>query len=208
VLSHRHFDHTGGLLKVLEKTNAPIITHPNLFEPSFLWVRGRLIDGTLPFSRAKIESDSRLYMIRDPFKLAQGVAVSGEIPRVTPYEKSPETFRLENGRFVHDDMNDDMAIFIRTKNGLSVITGCAHSGVVNTVKRGIELAGEDVFIVAGGFHLIFAPYERIQKTAEDLLGMAKILAPTHCSGQLIAGEVARKDPDKLMQIGSGIKFEV
>ncbi len=207
VLSHRHFDHTGGLLKVLEKTNAPIIAHPNLFEPSFLWVRGKLIDGSLPFPERIVREKARIYMIKDPFKIAKGLAVSGEIPRVTDFEKTPETFRLESGRFVHDEMNDDMAIYLKTKKGFAVITGCAHSGVVNTIRRGVELVGEEPYLVAGGFHLIFSQAERVQRTVEELMKV-KIVAPTHCSGPLIAGEIIRRDPSKFMPIGAGIKFEV
>ncbi|AGK60212.1 Metal-dependent hydrolases of the beta-lactamase superfamily II [Archaeoglobus sulfaticallidus PM70-1] len=207
VLSHRHFDHTGGLLKVLDKTNAPIIAHPNLFKPSFLWVRGRFVDGSLPFPESLIREKARIYMIRDPLKIAPGVVISGEIPRVTDFEKSPETFSLEDGRFVNDRMDDDMAVFIKTKKGLSIITGCAHSGVVNTVKRGMELSGESPFMVAGGFHLIFADRERIQKTAEELM-VAKLIAPTHCSGFGVAGEIVRRDPSKYIPIGAGIRFEI
>ncbi|MBO8181366.1 MAG: MBL fold metallo-hydrolase [Archaeoglobus sp.] len=207
VLSHRHFDHTGGLLKVLDKTNAPVIAHPNLFQPSFLWIRGNLIDGSLPFSEKTVREKARLYMIRDPFKIANGMAVSGEIPRVTEFEKTPETFKLENGKFVHDEMHDDMAIYLKTKKGFAVITGCAHSGVVNTIKRGVELVGEEPYLVAGGFHLIFSPPERVQKTVDELMKV-KVLAPTHCSGPFIAGEIIRRDPTKFMPIGAGIKFEV
>lgn len=205
VLSHRHFDHTGGLIKVLEHTKAPIIAHPNLFEPSFLWVRNRLIDGSLPFSRTQLEEKgARFYFIRDMLKLMDGVAVSGEIPRVS-FEKSPETFKLEDGRFVNDPMLDDMAIFAKTKNGGVVITGCAHSGVVNTAIRAKEVLG-DLHAVIGGFHLIFSPPERIEKTADELVKMANVLSPTHCSGAIIHGEIARRDRNKLVPIGSGVKL--
>ncbi|RLI78483.1 hypothetical protein DRP05_07175 [Archaeoglobales archaeon] len=205
VLSHRHFDHTGGLLKVLEHTKAPIIAHPDLFEPSFLWVRNRLIDGSLPFSRTQLEEKgARFYFIRDMLKLMDGVAVSGEIPRVS-FEKSPETFKLEEGRYVNDPMLDDMAIFAKTKSGGVVITGCAHSGVVNTAIRAKEVMG-DLHAVVGGFHLIFSPPERIEKTADELVKMANVLSPTHCSGAVIHGEIAKRAKEKLMPVGSGVKL--
>ena len=205
VLSHRHFDHTGGLMKVLEHTKAPIVAHPSLFEPSFLWIRNKFIDGSIPFSKVQLENKgARFYFIREMFKLMDGIAVNGEIPRVS-FEKSPETFKLEDGKIVNDPMLDDMAIFAKTKNGGIVITGCAHSGVVNTAIKAKEVMG-DLHAVIGGFHLIFSPQERIEKTAEELVKMANILAPTHCSGFIIHGEIAKRAKDKLMPVGSGIKL--
>jgi 7,8-dihydropterin-6-yl-methyl-4-(beta-D-ribofuranosyl)aminobenzene 5'-phosphate synthase len=207
VLSHRHFDHTGGLVKVLERKKAPIIAHPDIFKPSFLWVQGSLIDGSLPFPENRIREMGRLYLTRDAFKLASGIAISGEIPRLTEFERTPETYKLEDGRFLHDDMNDDMAIYIKTRKGLSIISGCAHSGIINTIRRGFELAGGEPYLVAGGFHLIFSSTDRVKKTVDELMKF-EMIAPSHCSGSLIAGEILRKAPSKFLQMGAGVRFEV
>jgi 7,8-dihydropterin-6-yl-methyl-4-(beta-D-ribofuranosyl)aminobenzene 5'-phosphate synthase len=207
VLSHRHFDHTGGLMRVLERINAPVLAHPDIFKPSFLWVRERLVDGSLPFSEQVVREKARLYLVRDAFKIAPGVALSGEVKRVTEFEKTPETFRLEDGRFIHDEMSDDMSLYIKTKKGLAVITGCAHSGVVNILRHAEELTGEKPYLVAGGFHLIFSGKERVNPTIEELRKL-DVIAPCHCSGVAFAGEIAKLEPSKYLQLGAGVKFEI
>jgi|Deesub1362B_J571_1020462.scaffolds.fasta_scaffold00299_5 7,8-dihydropterin-6-yl-methyl-4-(beta-D-ribofuranosyl)aminobenzene 5'-phosphate synthase len=207
VLSHRHFDHTGGLLKVLDNVNAPIIAHPNLFKPSFLWVRNKLVDGSFPFPESSIKNKARLYLVKDPFKIANGVVVSGEIPRVTEFEKTPETFKIEDGKLVHDEMNDDFSIYIKTKNGLSVITGCAHSGVVNVIKHAESLAKESPRLVAGGFHLIFSGEDRIKSTLRELEKI-EVIAPCHCTGLNVCGAIMGNYPSKYLQLGVGVRFEL
>ncbi|RLI83505.1 hypothetical protein DRP04_01270 [Archaeoglobales archaeon] len=204
VLSHRHFDHTGGLMKVIENCKAPIIAHPDIFRPNFLWMRGRIVNGTLPFTKSQLEARGAQFILtREIFKFMGGIAVSGEIPRKSD-EKVEDMYTLEDGKFVRDQMMDDMAILARTKKGGIVITGCAHSGIINTVNYGIEVLG-NVYAALGGFHLMFTTPEMAEKRMESVLEKVELAGPTHCSGS-VAQCVAMKK-GKFLQMGSGAVFE-
>ncbi len=206
-LSHRHFDHTGGLLKVVENCRAPIVAHPDVFKPNFLWMRNRLVEGTMPYTRMQLESrGARFILTREPFKFIDGLIFGGEIPRVSK-ERIRDVFTLEDGRIVQDSMMDDTALFAATKKGGVVLTGCAHSGIINTVLRGKELMG-NVYAALGGFHLMFSPPDTAEKVMEKVMEVAKIVAPTHCSGGVAQSFAMKAGADRFIQLGSGavVKF--
>jgi 7,8-dihydropterin-6-yl-methyl-4-(beta-D-ribofuranosyl)aminobenzene 5'-phosphate synthase len=206
VLSHRHFDHTGGLLKVVENCRAAIIAHPDVFKPNFLWMRGVMIDGSMPFTKAQLEAKgARFILTKDHFRFMEGIAVSGEIPRVSE-EKNLNTFTFADGKLVNDDMKDDMAIFAKTKKGGIVITGCAHAGIINTLLRGKDVLG-DIHAALGGFHLMFSPPDVVEKRMEKVMEIANIVAPTHCSGSVSQSYAMRKDLSRFIQLGSGVSLK-
>ncbi len=200
VLSHRHFDHTGGLLKVIENCKAPIVAHPDVFKPNFLWMRGRMVDGSMPFTKTQLEAKgARFVLVKDLFKFMNGIALSGEIPRVSG-EESRDTYTLDNGKLVRDEMLDDMAIFAKTKRGGIIITGCAHSGIINTVLRGKEVLGS-VHATLGGFHLMFSKPDVAENVMEKVMSVSELVAPTHCSGSVAQSYAIKRD--KFLQLGSG-----
>jgi 7,8-dihydropterin-6-yl-methyl-4-(beta-D-ribofuranosyl)aminobenzene 5'-phosphate synthase len=78
----------------------------------------------------------------------------------------------------------EQALFVKTERGLVVLTGCAHPGVVNLVRRAKELGGEKIYLVAGGFHLLQTPAPEVEQIAKELrsLGVERV-APSHCTGE-------------------------
>ena len=98
---------------------------------------------------------------------------------------------------------------IETSQGLVVITGCAHAGVVNIVRQAKELTGGDAHLVLGGFHLGGASEARIASVVEDFqqLGVRRV-APCHCSGDVarrLFGEAYGTD---FIPAGVGSRLEV
>lgn len=95
---------------------------------------------------------------------------TGEVERVTGYEKPRGFLTVEDGRLVEDVLVDDQALIINLRGkGLVVLTGCAHSGIVNTIYHAQKVAGaRKVYAVLGGFHLVNATSERLGKTIEAL----------------------------------------
>ena len=94
------------------------------------------------------------------------------------------TFR--DGQYCKDDIPDDQALAVSIPDrGLAVITGCAHSGIINTIRQAQKITGVDeLYAVIGGFHLMGADKERIDATAEALKGLdPAIIRPGHCTGQ-------------------------
>lgn len=102
--------------------------------------------------------------------------------------------------FEEDETLDDLALVICLKDkGLVVITGCAHAGIINTVRQAQTVKDrEEVYAIFGGFHLGFPgiPGGKVEKTIESVNGLKPaIISPMHCSGFRTLAAVSREMPD-------------
>jgi 7,8-dihydropterin-6-yl-methyl-4-(beta-D-ribofuranosyl)aminobenzene 5'-phosphate synthase len=189
VLSHTHFDHTGGLPKILEeakKNELPVIAHPDIFkttlvsEPSFWYI-----------GMPKINVDPSYYRwisARESLKLMNGIISIGEIAEEEKVNFEREvtlaSYYIHEGKLVTDTVGEELSIAILSKEGLSVISGCSHAGIVSIVKKAIKVTGVDkVKAVIGGFHLIDADNSRREQTVKVLkeLGVKRVYTG-HCTG--------------------------
>ena len=215
VLSHGHYDHTGGLVAALKeirsKTPIPIILHPDALGRKFA-LKPRLRYTGIPCSEREVEDlGGRFLASRKPVKLADGITATGEIERVTGFEKTPEDYIiLRNGELVRDIMLDDQALIMESRKGLIIITGCAHAGIINTVKHAQKIIKEEkVYALIGGFHLINASDERLTKTIEELKEISPaVIAPCHCTGEKATNKLRMnfKDEFKEVHVGSVLKM--
>jgi len=191
-LSHGHEDHVGAATTLLERAGRPLlIAHPAAFESPRYW---REDDGTLlriPQALRRDDLSRRGVEILEsagPTTIAGGAfLVTGEIPRETAFEHAlPGSMREENGDLVPDHVVDDQAVVVRVRDcGLVVITGCAHAGVVNTVRCAQDLAGSRrLCAVVGGFHLSGTAFrDAIAPTIQALRKETPTrIVPMHCTG--------------------------
>jgi 7,8-dihydropterin-6-yl-methyl-4-(beta-D-ribofuranosyl)aminobenzene 5'-phosphate synthase len=187
-LSHGHYDHTGGLMGVLQRLNGRIciLAHPDIFAPK-LKERPILKFIGPPFTRAGAEAAGSIMLeARGPVAIAQGVMTTGEVPRIEPFEKVEDFWTIKDGQYCEDKIPDDQALAINMEGkGLVVITGCAHAGIINTIRHAQKITGvEELYAVLGGFHLMGADDKRIDSTAEALHSLdPAIVRPGHCTGQ-------------------------
>jgi len=187
VLSHGHYDHTGGLKEVLAKTGAvEIIAHPDIWAKKY--IRGgeweRYIG--IPFPREELEALGATFTLRkDPVWISDDIVTTGEIPMTTEYEEiDPNLYVKEDGEWLPDPLLDDRALIVVTSDGLVVILGCAHRGAINTIRHAQQITGvEQIHTVIGGTHLIGASEERVLRTASALqeLGVQRV-GVSHCTG--------------------------
>ena len=158
VISHGHFDHTGGLYETLERTGPKkIIAHPDIWNAKY-GKRGQNPErfNGIPYSREELEGrGARFNLVREPFHITENILTTGEIPMVTEYEQiDPYLFVKEGTDLKPDKLLDDRALIINTDDGLVVILGCAHRGIINTLYHAQKLTGvKKINTVIGGCHL-------------------------------------------------------
>ena len=187
VISHGHYDHTGGLIKILRRINQPIpvVAHPKVFSPKFVFKPNLKFIG-LGFDRSSIrEAGGQLLLAKNSVTIMNGVVTSGEIVRESPFEKTEGFWTVIDERFVEDPLIDDQALLINVRDrGLVVLTGCAHSGIINTVRHAQKITGiNEVWAIVGGFHLDKADDKRIQASIDELVRInPKSIYPCHCTG--------------------------
>jgi len=157
VLSHGHYDHTGGLRAVLAETGSvEVIAHPDIWGAKYAVFGEHKRYIGIPFVREELESLGASFILSsDPVWITDDIVTTGEIPMVTEYEQIDSHLYVEaDGELVPDLLLDDRALIMKTELGLVVALGCAHRGMINTLYHAREITGVDlIHTVVGGTHL-------------------------------------------------------
>jgi 7,8-dihydropterin-6-yl-methyl-4-(beta-D-ribofuranosyl)aminobenzene 5'-phosphate synthase len=188
VLSHGHYDHTGGVAEALKSTQSvKVYAHPAAFARKFI----RNSDGTAreigmpyPSQEAIRASRNQLIATDQPTVVFDGLTVTGPVPRLADFEDTGGPFFLDEACTRPDPLEDDQSVFFDTAEGTVVLLGCAHSGIINTLRYIRQLTdNRPIHAVIGGMHLVGASSHRIERTIEELkqIGVGR-LAPAHCTG--------------------------
>jgi 7,8-dihydropterin-6-yl-methyl-4-(beta-D-ribofuranosyl)aminobenzene 5'-phosphate synthase len=190
-LSHGHADHFAALKAFLaaREDGVPLVAHPDVFRRrALIFPEGGHVDIEQLAPPETLEAKgAELTLTTEPHPLAPGLFSSGEIARVTPFEEGrfPSAHIEKDGQWQPDPFRDDQALVARLEGrGLIVITGCAHAGVVNTVKHAQVITGEErIHAVIGGFHLTSASQEVIAATIAEIEALSPaVVVPMHCTG--------------------------
>ncbi len=213
VLSHGHTDHTGGLREVLKLTGEiEVIAHPDIWTQKYTRrdSGGKAQYIGVPYPRDELESlGARFNLTTEPVHISENILTTGQIPMVTDYEAIEDNlFIKENGTLIPDPLADDLALVIDTYFGLVVILGCAHRGIVNTLRQARKITGKDlVYAVIGGTHLFRASEERVTKTIADLQTMGvQRLGVSHCTGYRASASLFQKFGDIFFPNNAGTRF--
>ncbi len=156
-----------------------------------------------------LEAGAELIETPVPTHMGNGAfLITGKIPRITEFEKAlPGSLMEVDGKLVPDHIHDDQAIIAVLKDcGLVVLTGCAHAGVINTIKYACMLTGIDrVYAVIGGFHLSGEPFRNALGPTLDALKAIdpQVLVPMHCTGIEAKSLFYRKLPNRVKIRGVG-----
>jgi 7,8-dihydropterin-6-yl-methyl-4-(beta-D-ribofuranosyl)aminobenzene 5'-phosphate synthase len=216
-LSHGHSDHIGGFARVMEMINRPeieLVVHPAVFKARrYLKIGNDFKVGFPRFTREAAEvAGAHVVETAAPRPMLGGdVLFLGEIPRQTDFEKGlPNAYFEEGGVEKRDAIEDDTAIVMNLRGkGLIVLSGCAHSGIVNTVRHAIRVTGiESVHAIMGGFHLngpVFEPI--VGATIEALRKIApRYIIPTHCTGRKPIRLIEEAMPENFILNMSGTRL--
>jgi len=185
ILSHGHYDHTGGLAAILDiAAKAKIYLHPAAIEPKFSFKAPQARSIGMSDSARKAIRNRQVICTQSPTHIFPGVTVTGQIPRINNFEDVGGAFFLDENCQKPDELLDDQTLFIESQKGLVIVFGCAHAGVVNILNYIADLTqATQFFAVLGGMHLLRASNERIEKTqtAFEQYNLQKI-GPAHCTG--------------------------
>jgi 7,8-dihydropterin-6-yl-methyl-4-(beta-D-ribofuranosyl)aminobenzene 5'-phosphate synthase len=213
VLSHGHYDHTGGLPALFHRTGGDIriIAHPAAFLPKYKRTgTGARYIGLPPASREVLSGLSSPPVSTPlPFEVVPGIWSTGEIPKNHLEETSTEGFCTDSQGLEDDPLLDDQALFFDTPRGTVVLLGCAHAGFINTLDHVRRLTQDrPLHAVLGGTHLRSAPHSRIAWTLEELKFFnLQCLVPMHCTGPQATAAMWNAFPGICRSGGTGASFE-
>jgi 7,8-dihydropterin-6-yl-methyl-4-(beta-D-ribofuranosyl)aminobenzene 5'-phosphate synthase len=215
-LSHGHFDHWSGLLAILGRARPGIRLYvgEEVFARRFSRRPGS--DDLIDLGRLEEEAIARLGIAeiveaREAVEVIPGCYLTGKIERVTDYEQgSPNLIIQKGATFEQDHFPGEQAVVCNVAGkGLVILSGCAHAGIVNTVRHAQYLTKiEKVHAVIGGFHLINAAPERIEKTISDIKQIAPdYIIPAHCTGFEAIAHLTTAMPRQCILNTAGTRYE-
>lgn len=225
VISHGHPDHYGGLLGLLSarETPVPISIHADAFLPRYL----RLASGEVaPYynqdltQEALARAGGRAVIHSEPLEIGPGMLATGAIPREVDFEAPPEDTDAPNalvhvhgdGSVCGDSVPDDQALVLRLRDGIVVMVGCSHAGIINTLTYATRITGcENILGVFGGFHLGFpgTPESKTERTIEALRDLdVGVLCPMHCTGMRAMMDLARAFPQSFLLNCTGTRVRL
>jgi 7,8-dihydropterin-6-yl-methyl-4-(beta-D-ribofuranosyl)aminobenzene 5'-phosphate synthase len=236
-LSHGHGDHYAAMTDVLRQIarrpesrewprdapmeemrewgtgrKVPLIAHPAAFRERWGIAKDGRKYGPRIVPRDEWESaGAEIVPSEGPYRLGPGCWTTGAVPRRS-YEKAgtpPSLAYREGDEFVRDYLDDDQSIVINVRGkGLVVLSGCAHAGIVNTVRYAREISGVDeVHAILGGFHLGPAKDDEIERTIDEIIKLRpKMVVPSHCTGFKAIARFSSRMPDEFVLGVVGTKY--
>ncbi|MBM7556376.1 MBL fold metallo-hydrolase [Halanaerobacter jeridensis] len=209
LLSHGHYDHAGGLSAILEQQpEVPVYGHPDLFLPKYSQnTAGEVFRG---FAMTKDEINN-FNPNTDLTAVQSGLWLTGEVPRKNERETLNDHYQVKEDRELKTDpFRDDQSLVLDTEEGLVIILGCSHAGVINILEHVQQNFAQEIYTIIGGMHLVNASRDRIEWTIEQLQKIDFTqLIPLHCTGEraVRAMQSAFGERVETLSVGDKIKLK-
>jgi 7,8-dihydropterin-6-yl-methyl-4-(beta-D-ribofuranosyl)aminobenzene 5'-phosphate synthase len=187
ILSHGHYDHVGGLVKVLQQCGpTTIFGHPGIFKERYSERNGKLVYTGIEQTKKQLEEDFHV-----TFKLSSTLTqinsrlwLTGEVPQINPHEKISKHFKAKQEKTIQkDEFPDDNSLIIETNKGLVLLFGCAHRGIVNIMEHAKNSLNKPIYGFVGGTHLHDSSNDHYNFVAQYIKeNNINFMAPGHCTG--------------------------
>lgn len=210
--SHGHYDHTGGLdtlLAVDGTRDIPLYAHPNFICKRYV----RRPNGSCEEIGIRTDDPAgvqkRLRTVREEVVLDRNLVMLTDISRLPGKYQAVDNFYLDPACLEEDIVIDDAFLILETKHGPVLILGCCHSGLANTCCFAKEKTGiKKFYALIGGTHLAAGKKAELDQAAETIntFGFSHVW-PGHCTGDKGFKYLADAFPDKVHQLGAGLKIE-
>ncbi len=217
IISHGHYDHTGGLMPFLNERDEgiPVHIHDEAFIPKL--ARIELPDKNLDIpiglqqTRDEYEDAGAQFTGVSGFnRISETIRTISDIPRPKEWRSWDTRLKRSTGGKVSDDpFNDDLSLVVETGSGPVLLLGCAHAGIIEIMEAVKNETGHDEFYaVIGGTHLESAAPDYLSRTADVLMRFkVQVIAPSHCTGFTAASFLRENFPDKFRTASVGDTFE-
>lgn len=188
VLSHSHFDHTGGIKTFTEKCNSDYTLHVN---KTFFEEKHRITEVIHEFLGNNFDEKYLLnhgvkihYLENDEYKISKNITLHTNFKSINNFETPTRYyFRKIYDNYILDNMEDEIAAVMETKKGLLIICGCSHIGIANIVENIRLRTGKKIYGIAGGLHLTKASDERMDAVLNYFKETGiEFFAVSHCTG--------------------------
>jgi 7,8-dihydropterin-6-yl-methyl-4-(beta-D-ribofuranosyl)aminobenzene 5'-phosphate synthase len=214
VLSHGHYDHTGAIAEIVKRNPAiSIYCHPGIFVPRY----SRQPDGKMkPIGMTKSALNAlqgvinKIHWITEPQFLFGDIGITGVIPRISATEDAGGDFYFDAEGKRKDVIIDDQSLWFNTTDGIVIVSGCCHSGLLNTIGHTFFASGcRKLKGVIGGLHLVNASVKRLDETYLRLKALSpeRVIA-CHCTGENATEYLIKNLPSIVSKgaVGIEVKF--
>lgn len=209
VLSHAHYDHCGGVKRLLEDYDIKpkLIVSKYFFEKSNRYYYS---DGTLKsdfskcigyndiginFDEAYIRNKGITidFVKNNALKISDEVFVFSNFNKKYNIEKINENMKVKVGdKYIVDQFEDEIALAVKTSKGIVILLGCSHPGFLNMISTIGEAFNEKIYAIIGGSHLVEADSSRIKKSIECLNNLnIEVIGLSHCTGEKAVNEISK-----------------
>jgi 7,8-dihydropterin-6-yl-methyl-4-(beta-D-ribofuranosyl)aminobenzene 5'-phosphate synthase len=212
VLSHGHYDHGGGLkilYEALEPLPPPLFAGKDFGLPRMSRSEAGLKDIGIPepILPARVPAAIVIGQIEE---LAPQVYLLPRAERLDGREATPRFRRIQDGAEVVDDFDDELSLVLDEKDGIVVVSGCAHRGILNIARAAIEsFPGKRLKALVGGFHLVDASPEELSRVADGIASMKPgAVLCAHCTGLPGFAALSQALPGKLRWLSCGMRVSL